>query len=436
MENKFIIIPSCSDFNRGDQALVWETKRLAEDAGYFGKYYFMAEAKEPVDQSCKQGLELIHPILEHPSRKFKSKNNINLSWTLKLKWGSLALVDFLWSVFLLTPLRTMILPLLSKEKREYYNVFRDSEAVFVKGGGFIHSYGGAMAPYYIYFQLFHIYLAESLGKKVYIFPNSFGPFKGIGVKWMIKRAFKKAEIVLSRERRSGLECRKSFDVDVETYPDFGFYLSNTSFDTKEVFFEKMKIPLDRKIVALTVRPHRFVDSSNPMEAYRMFQQSIKKFSLWLYEKHYFPVFIEHVYAINDHENDSYCINSIIKDLPAHSYAYYQNRNLSCQELKTIYGFFDYIVGTRFHSMIFSMANYVPGIAITYVGNKGEGIMEDMGLNNFFLKIKEVNFETLISKFEYLIANEDFAKTKIEEYISYAQLKRTEIIKKIQIHAQD
>ena len=30
MDKKYIIIPGCSDLNRGDQALVWETKRLAE----------------------------------------------------------------------------------------------------------------------------------------------------------------------------------------------------------------------------------------------------------------------------------------------------------------------------------------------------------------------------------------------------------------------
>ena len=37
--NKYIVLPDCSDLNRGDQALVWETIRLAKDAGFDGKYY-------------------------------------------------------------------------------------------------------------------------------------------------------------------------------------------------------------------------------------------------------------------------------------------------------------------------------------------------------------------------------------------------------------
>lgn len=75
MDN-YVIIPGCSDLNRGDQALVWETKRLAEEAGYVGEYFLTSEKNEPVEQSLKTGLKIITPILEHPSRKFKSKENI------------------------------------------------------------------------------------------------------------------------------------------------------------------------------------------------------------------------------------------------------------------------------------------------------------------------------------------------------------------------
>ena len=164
----YIIIPPCSDFNRGDQALVWETKRFAEEAGFEGDFYFMAEAKEPVGQSVNHGLNPIMPILEHPSKKFKSKDNISLNWKLVLKWGSVSFIDLLWSLLLLTRLRIVIVPFLSKSKKKTYKLFAESDSIFVKGGGFIHSYGGKTALYYIYFQLYHIFLAQSLGKDVYV----------------------------------------------------------------------------------------------------------------------------------------------------------------------------------------------------------------------------------------------------------------------------
>ena len=41
--SKYLVIPPCSDFNRGDQALVWETVRFAKDAGYNGDFYFFID---------------------------------------------------------------------------------------------------------------------------------------------------------------------------------------------------------------------------------------------------------------------------------------------------------------------------------------------------------------------------------------------------------
>ena len=112
------------------------------------------------------------------------------------------------------------------------------------------------------------------------------------------------------------------------------------------------------------------------------------------------------------------------------YAYFADRSLNCYELKRIYSYFDYIVGTRFHSMIFSMANMVPGVAITYVGNKGEGIMEDMGLSDYYLRIDKVNTESLIEKFKYMLVTEDSVKKKISSFLATASSKRNQLINRI------
>ena len=101
LTNKYIIIPGCSDLNRGDQALVWETKRVAEDAGFKGDYYLTSEKNEPVSQSQQFGLNIISPILEHPSRFFDNKNNVNYSPLLKFKWGVVASFDLVISLLFL-----------------------------------------------------------------------------------------------------------------------------------------------------------------------------------------------------------------------------------------------------------------------------------------------------------------------------------------------
>ena len=424
---KYLIIPPCSDFNRGDQALVWETARFAEDAGYKGEFYFMAEAKEPVEQSIVHGLKSMVPVLDHPSKRFKSRDNIAMDWKLILKWGSVSLLDLTWSLLLLTPLRCLIAPFLGGEKNKAYQLFKDADAVFVKGGGFVHSYGGKTALYYIYFQLYHIFLAQSMGKDVYICPNSFGPFEGWGVKSLVKKAFRKSKIVTAREIRSANMCKRDLEMDIAAYPDFGFFLPNTEDNDKEGFMKANNIPTDRKLVAITARPHRFPHSADPTKAYNDFVSSMRQFAKWLYDKGFYPVFIEHVYAINNHENDSYCIQQIINGMEKGTFAYFADRTLNCYQLKRIYSYFDYIVGTRFHSMIFSMSNHVPGIAITYVGNKGEGIMEDMGMHDYYLQIGDVNFEALKEKFTFLLNTEDKAKDNIDKFLNSAGIKRQKLI---------
>jgi len=428
---KYLIIPPCSDFNRGDQALVWETVRFAREAGYDGTYYFMAEAKEPVEQSVAHGLMPMIPILEHPSKRFKSTKNISMNFQLVLKWGAVSLLDLTWSLLLLTPLRSLVAVFFSKEKKHSYELFREADVVFVKGGGFIHSYGGKTALYYIYFQLYHIFLAQSLGKDVYICPNSFGPFEGWGVKTLVKRAFRKAKLVTAREKRSSLMCQRYLGIDVKAYPDFGFFLPNSENNDKKAFMKANNIPQGRKLVAITARPHRFPKSNNPEQAYKDFVLSIRNFAGWLYSEGLFPVFIEHVYAINDHENDSYCIDHILEGMKEGHYAYFSDRTINCQELKRIYGYFDYIVGTRFHSMIFAMSNLVPGIAITYVGNKGEGIMEDMGMEDYYIKIDDVTFDKLKEKFLMLQNTKDVQIRKIKSFIDSAISKRQSLIESIQ-----
>lgn len=428
--SKYLVIPPCSDFNRGDQALVWETVRFAKDAGYNGDFYFMAEAKEPVEQSLKHGLNVMSPVLEHPSKRFNSKDNIAMDWKLILKWGSVSLIDLTWSLMLLTSLRGLVLPFLSKSKKESFRLFKEADTVFVKGGGFVHSYGGKTALYYIYFQLYHIFLAQSLGKDVYICPNSFGPFEGWGVKALVKKAFRKAKLVAAREIRSSKMCQNELGINVPAYPDFGFFLPNADVNNKEQFKKELHVPDNFKMVAITARPHRFPHAQDPVKAYDDFVKSMRMFAGWLFSHHYFPVFIEHVYAINDHENDSYCIKHIIEEMETGHYAYFADRSLNCYELKRIYSYFDYIVGTRFHSMIFSMANMVPGVAITYVGNKGEGIMEDMGLSDYYLQIDKVNAESLIEKFKYMLDTEDFVKEKISSFLATASSKRNQLINRI------
>ncbi len=201
-EKRYIIIPGCCDLNRGDQALGWETKRIAEDSGFIGKYSIIAERNEPIKQSIQEGYDIIVPALEHPSRKFKNKDNIIYDKKTKLKWGMVALSDFLWSVSILNPISRIFAEKFIKDDKTKKTIkeFKNADAIFMKGGGLIQSHGGILATYATYYRIYHILLAHAFNKPVYILPNSFGPFDGPGVKKMVRNALKKCKVVTAREK--------------------------------------------------------------------------------------------------------------------------------------------------------------------------------------------------------------------------------------------
>jgi colanic acid/amylovoran biosynthesis protein len=71
-----------------------------------------------------------------------------------------------------------------------------------------------------------------------------------------------------------------------------------------------------------------------------------------------------------------------------------DESLSHHDLKNLYGSCHYLVGTRFHSVIFALTSCVPCIAIEYE-HKTRGIMRDLGLAEWVLPIEEVTSNRLI-----------------------------------------
>lgn len=431
MVKRYIIIPGCCDLNRGDQALGWETKRIAEDAGYIGSYSILAEDGEPIIQSEKQGYEILTPVLGHPSRRFKNKDNINYSFNIQIKWGIVAILDFIFSFLLLIPIIRVCSEGICRNRKILHTLkrFKEADAIFMKGGGLIQSHGGILSTYATYYRLYHILLASSLNKPIYIMPNSFGPFKGPMVRMMTRYALKRCKLVTARETYSKQMVKNELGINIECYPDLAFFLPNANI-SKDSVLKSYNLPRDKKLVAITMRPYRFPNSATPEQDYIKFKSEISNFIEWLYSKGYMPVIIEHTLAITSHENDGDCIKDVVSSISDDKYKLISSSEFNCYELKRIYSYCDYIVGTRFHSMIFALSNMVPGIAISYDGYKSVGIMKDIGLDEFVIDIKEVSSIKLQNLFDSVIFHDCEIKEKISDYLDIASRLRQVLVNKL------
>lgn len=420
-EQMVIVIPGVTDLNRGDQALVWEAVSLTQEMNIGDSVMLLddgegvEERELQVGQTRKLGHKLVRSILRHPRRgRHRQEDKIKespLSFILMAVHG---LFDFFWGqgVLLLAPFSKLVWIFLDTEQYEAYLVFKNARAIVVKGGGFLHTYGGLTAPYYIWYQLFYFRLAQRLKKPVIVLPNSFGPFEGFGVRHQIKNVLSRCLFVSARETISSKMLGDVLGTTVPTFPDMGYYLKPASRETGETICQQFGIPLgSKKCVAFTLRPYRFSGAPDPTASFSRYLDAMAELIEHVAAKGFHPVFVTHVAGPSAHENDRLAIEEVRTRLHnvEHSWIDFDG---DCRDIKAVYGCMDYLVGTRFHSVIFAQAAGVPCLAIAYGGNKSLGIMADMELGDYAIAIEEVTGKILCSRFDLLLNNTEEVKKKM------------------------
>lgn len=433
---KILVIPGCDDTNRGDQALIWESVRVAKDAGILGDYY-MVSTDEASLQSKQEGIFSIPYILPHPSTHFKKLND-NRQYTLKLRilWGMRALGDLCVAAPLKNKYFRKILKLfLSSDRKKSLSIFEEAEVAIVKGGGFLHSKPGLSEAYKIYFFLYHIDLALAMGIPVLIMPNSFGKFESKITRKMIMRTLGKCSLVTSRENISRRILADECNVNSITTMDLGAYLQKDDMFDALTYLRSKKIPVGyKRCVVITVRPYRFPGKNNPDVLYKRYIESLISLMKWLNDNDYYVVLAEHVYSDNYHESDIKAIEdikTILAEEKSITFGIIADHSLNCRQMKAIYSCFDYMVGTRFHSVIFALFSNVPSIAITYGGNKGVGIMKDLGIKEYSIAIDEISKDKLIETFKAMIKNRESYLDRFIENKQVVMKQREELIELIQ-----
>ncbi|WP_312697188.1 polysaccharide pyruvyl transferase family protein [Sphingobacterium mizutaii] len=436
---KAIIVPGVTDLNKGDQALVWESHRLVMDTGLFEDVCILSsgDTQEERDLLCSQSMEygfkFIENILKHPRRgKHKVDEHIKESKIELLKQITNAGGDFLNTKLLIEICNN--LPLVKKifSKQVYKTVksFYESDAIFVKGGGFIHSYGERTAPYLMWYFLFYVRLAQKMNKKVVFLPNSYGPFKGLTVENQVKSVFNKMDLVYAREFVSAESLGKLLNKNIPVEMDLGFFLEMGS-DVKALeILRKYNFSDTDKIVGITIRPWRFPGLNNPEKLYDKYINSVVETAKMLIEKGYKIALCNQSLGPNAHEDDRNAIHDFLK-LLNNSSVIWINENLSCQELKAVYSKFHFFIGTRFHSIIFSLTSIVPSIAIGYGGNKAKGIMGDFNLDECVVQIQDVDAMKLKEMVEKALNSYDEIKGQLRTSMELVEESRRRLIKDIQ-----
>lgn len=434
-----LIIPGITDLNRGDQALVWFTKDILDTAlpSLDIRVLECGNTKEEVSmqssQSIRQGMQVLAPLLLHPSR-ITNKQKIGYSFLQFLLWALVSITDLIKSSMLLSRMQAVNqigYHFLNERQKETYRFFLSLDTLVVKGGGFLHSYGRWSDMYYLYYSLFNIMLAKRLKKKIIFMPNSFGPYYKNREKHFVQSVLRGCGLIYARESISQ-NYLSALVNDLQMAPDLAFYMPGF------ILHQPCKHDLSQfnNKVAITLRPYRFPESEeDAVQKYNTYLTAITDTVVYFIENGYHPVFVAHTLGPSAHEDDRLAIGEVLKllserNINPNQFTYIDDAEMDCYEIARLYAQMMYIVGTRFHSVIFSLTALVPALAISYSGNKTTGIMKDMGLEEYVLDISNISFEQLTAKFNKLSKERLLVIDKIRSYLHLCDREKQAMINKI------
>lgn len=440
---KVVIVPFNTDLNRGDQALVWETAKIIKDV-YSPEpveIYVLESGNTPEEvlrqsnQTAKLGYKVCDPILKHPGRYWskESQEHVSNGFFRVIKWGLVAVLDFMRSVLLLS--RCSLFNrigdfFLSDRAKKTVRLIREADSIFVKGGGFIHAYGKITDAYQMYYSTFSMLLASRYNKSILMMPNSIGPLMDKLSRSFVAKLLKQCVFISVREHVSYHYLKKELRISCFNYPDLGYYLRADSEINPNDYMGR-SLTSGKNIVGITLRPWRFPEAKDPAERYGDYISAFSEFIQYLNGKGYFVCLFVHTLGPSAHENDEIAINDVIAQLRGKGeFEIIKDANLNCYDVMKLYSKCSYFIGTRFHSVIFSQNQNVPTIAISYGGNKGNGIMNDLGLSRFVLNISAVSLQSLQTSFEDLVMSSDTYRSVLETYREELWKKRVDLIKHV------
>jgi colanic acid/amylovoran biosynthesis protein len=311
--------------------------------------------------------------------------------------------------------------LLSGELKKIYREYRSADMIVSVGGGYFitkHDLGSRM---HLLFALQTLTFCKRLGKVVVTAPVSVGPFQKSFEAAFAKKALQTIDLLLLREGISEkyfLTANHTLPQHIKRAPDSGFVFSPPgSFDLRALTGR----PHDERILVLAVR--------NWTKAGRDAYERAHANLIDHIAEHYpsiRPVFVPQCtfpYA----DDDDRTVAKKIVGLSKTKRAFIIDTDLDYQQVKLSYRGAAFVVGTRFHSMVFGLAYGVPGVAIEYE-HKTRGIMRELGLEEWVIPIGEITPERLIALFDRMLRGESAYRRHLVEIMPAYQAEANKVVK--------
>ncbi len=283
--------------------------------------------------------------------------------------------------------------LLPRHLRDIVALYDTADLIVPVGGGYIRSRKGLKHAFNVPLLLHPLLLGSVLGKTTVLYAQSVGPFHSTFEERLVMFVLGRMSLIMLREDTSvALLARLGVRYNVVRAIDSGFLLEGT----QKINLRKMYgIPKDRLLIGVTVRA--WLDDA----AQATYEDAMARaLDAVIESQGVHVVFIPQVTAAKGDDDRIVServrgrmrhLNNVtlITDTPDH------------HTIKSLYDNLDVLLGTRFHSVIFSLTSHVPVLAIEYE-HKTSGIMRDLRLQNWVIKIEDVTADNVTKALQKLL----------------------------------
>lgn len=294
--------------------------------------------------------------------------------------------------------RMVLSSLLPTGLKAQFTAIGEADLVVSMGGGYLNGNASMMANACVYLMLAPLRLGKRFGACAVCAPQSMGPFGTGFQKAVVRGTLEKVDLLLTREKKTvKLLAELSNHFPVVQSVDSGFLFSVHAASGVR---KKWKVGRGELLVGITVR--QWLDPKRQ----GAYETAVAKAVDYITGKYGARVvFIPQVTSELGGDDDRITSQRVYDRLTNKKPVSVLKQDYTHQEIKAIYNELDFIIGTRFHSVIFSLTSYVPALAIEYE-HKTSGIMHDLALDKWVVKIEDVTAEILEEKIDKLVVARD------------------------------
>ena len=300
--------------------------------------------------------------------------------------------------------------------RELFRQYAEADLVVAAGGGYLYTRSAWRGNLMLLITVFSFRFGSLLGKPVYLYAQSIGPFEAEFQAALVRCALQRTRLILVREEISmGFVASWKLPCPVRMAGDAAFLLPTTA--ERDL---AARLPPSRRRVGMTVRQW-----SKKVEEQEHFEAAITQLIDWIVASgESLVVLIPQVTFAAWEDDDREVMRRIYAQVHAKNRVVLIEDDLSALRVKALCGEMDFFIGTRMHSNLFALSMEVPAIAIGYQP-KSLGIMRQLGLERWVIPWEGVTLERLQAGFEDLVQKAEEVRAelsrKLPEMISSARL---------------